>query len=347
MNPIFVLMIIMVPLFAAVDVFVTEVRQAPFSDRIEALGTLQSNESVELAATVTETVSAVHFDDNRRVAKGALLVELDSREEQAELAEVNATLLEATRRMRRFEPLASRGATSQQTLDEARLDVQVARARLQAIEARIAQRAITAPFTGVLGLRNVSVGALVTAASVITTIDDDSVMKLDFAVPSLHLGAFRPGLAIEATSRAFPGETFRGVVSGIDSRIDPVTRAVTIRARIANGARRLKPGLLMHVIVAVASRQSLVIPEQCIIADGDKSFVLVVVEGGGITTVERRRIAPGVRRGGDVEVLQGLRAGERVVAHGLMKARPGSPVTVAGVQQPGETLDDLLRKRPR
>lgn len=331
----------------AVKVFVAEVVMKPYVDTIEALGTLQANEHVSLAATVTETVTAIHFEDNQRVKKGDLLIVLDSREEIAELAEEEATLAEAKRQLQRLEPLAAKGAASQASLDESRLAVETAQARIRAIESRINLRRIRAPFDGVTGLRNVSVGALVENDREITSIDDDSVMKLDFSVSSRYLMALRTGLAVSATSTAFGEKRFEGTISAIDSRVDPVTRAVTVRARIANLDRTLKPGLLMQVEVEANPRESLVIPEQCIIASGNENYVLVVVQRGKMTTVERRKVTIGTRSRGEVEILDGVVAHEQVISHGLMKAKPGKPIVITGVQTAESDLNSLLKDGKR
>ena len=323
-------------------VYVVDVTRQPYSEKIEALGTLQANEQVALSASVTERVTALYFDDNQRVKKGDLLVELDARAEFAELAEEESRLAEASRQLKRLEPLAARGAASKSVLDESRLEVETAEARILAIRARIELRRIRAPFDGVLGLRNISVGSLVKNDSLITTIDDDAVMKLDFTVPSLHLPLLKKGLRIRAGSRAFGEREFIGVISAIDSRIDTISRAVTVRALIGNEMHILKPGLLMEVEMEVKARESIVLPEQCVISDGDQSRVLVIQQEGALTTVKYRKIIIGKRRKGYTEVLSGLREGEQVVSHGLMRAKPGKPVRIIGVQKRGDTLEDLL-----
>ncbi|MFT7823843.1 MAG: efflux RND transporter periplasmic adaptor subunit [Sulfurimonas sp.] len=206
------------------EVYVVDVALQPYSDRIEALGTLQANEQVALSASVTERVTALYFDDNQRVKKGDLLVELDAREEFAELAEEESRLAEASRQLKRLEPLSARGAASQSALDESRLEVETAQARIRAIRARIELRRIRAPFDGVLGLRNISVGSLVKNDSLIATIDDDTVMKLDFTVPSLHLPLLQKGFV------SGPGAGHLGIGSSRGSS-QPLT-AVSIRSAV-------------------------------------------------------------------------------------------------------------------
>ena len=212
-------------------VAVAPARLVEFADRIEAIGTLAANESVDLTVTVTETISAIHFDDGDRVEKDQLLVEMTSREQHAQLAEASATANEARRQYQRIKPLASEGTAAQSLLDQRQREWETARARLAAIESRLADRLIKAPFEGIVGLRDLSVGALVQPGDLLTTLDDDRVMKLEFPVSATYLDVLHAGLEVTATSRAFAGRSFTGSVSAVDSRIDPATRSIRVRAR--------------------------------------------------------------------------------------------------------------------
>lgn len=325
----------------ATAVFVAEVAQGRFEDRVEALGTLRANESVTLSATITEKISAIRFDDGDRVEAGQVLVEMARAEEQALLNEAQATLAEAQRQYRRVESLAAQGTASKSLLDERRREWETARARLAAIEARLGDRIIRAPFAGVLGLRQVSVGTLVTPGTTITTLDDDATLKLDFTVPSVFLSTLRVGLGIHASSAAFPERDFTGQVAAIDSRVDPVTRAVTVRALLPNPERLLKPGMLMQVVLSKQPRDAVVIPEKALMPLGDRQSVLVV---GADNKVERRGIDIGARRAGEVEVLDGLAPGERVVTDGTLKLRPGDTVRVMAVDDGSGTLPEVLER---
>ena len=216
----------------APGVIVAPVRLVEFSDRIEALGTLAANESVELTATVTETISAIHFDDGDRVEKDQVLVEMTNQEEHAQLEEASATVNEAYRQYQRIKPLANEGTAAKSLLDERKREWETARARLAGIESLLADRLIKAPFEGVVGLRDLSVGALVQPGDLITTLDDDRVMKLEFLVSAAYLDALRPGLEVMASSRAFTGRSFSGSIKSVDSRIDPVTRSIRVLSLI-------------------------------------------------------------------------------------------------------------------
>ncbi|HYN77913.1 MAG TPA: efflux RND transporter periplasmic adaptor subunit, partial [Lamprocystis sp. (in: g-proteobacteria)] len=243
---------------APLPVIAAAVRSAAVADPVEALGTLKARESVVISANVTETVSAIYFEDGQRVQQGDLLVEMTNAEEHALIAEGRARVDEAKRQFERVKSLAGQRSAAQSLLDTSRRDVDTARAALVAIESRLADRLIKAPFDGVLGLRNISVGTLVRPADPITTLDDVSAMKLDFSVPSIYLPDLKPGLAVTARAPEYVDLTFSGAVSGVDSRIDPITRSLQVRALIPNPEGRLRPGLLMQVVLNRNPREALV-----------------------------------------------------------------------------------------
>jgi membrane fusion protein (multidrug efflux system) len=308
---------------------------------VEALGTLKARESVVISANVTETVSAIWFDDGQRVQKGDLLVEMTSAEEHALIAEGRARVAEAKRQFDRVQSLAGQRSAAQSLLDTSRRDLDTARAALVAIESRLADRLIKAPFDGVLGLRHISVGALVQPANPIATLDDVSAMKLDFTVPSLYLADLKPGLAVTARAREYGDRSFSGTVSGVDSRIDPVTRSLAVRALIPNPDGRLKPGLLMQVVLSRNPRDALVVPESALLQQGQDHFVMRVTD---TNTAERVQVRIGARRPGEVEVTQGLKAGDPVITHGGDKVRPGERVAVR-MDDGTASLKDLLGAR--
>ncbi len=323
-------------------VIVSAVQEAPFEDRIEALGTLGANESVALTAAVTEKVGALHFDDGDRVGRDQLLVELVNGEQRAQLLEARALAGEAERQYRRVRSLVDQGTAAESLLDERLREWETARARVAAIESRLANRLVKAPFAGVVGLRNISVGALVEPGDLITTLDDVSVMKLDLAVPSIYLASLAPGLGVDAVTDAYGERGFSGEVHAIDSRVDPVTRSVVVRVLLDNAEGLLKPGMLMQVTLRKNPRLTLVIPEGALMPVGRDQFVLVAVPAGDGHRAQRRAVRIGSRRAGEVEVLEGLVAGELVITHGTMRARPGQPVTVRAVDDGSRSLAELL-----
>ena len=328
-------------------VFAAEVKRDAFEDRIEALGTLRANESLALTASVTEKVSALYFDDGDRVTKGDLLVEMTSAEEHAQLKEARALVEEAERQYRRVQSLALQGTAAKSLLDERLRQQDTARARLSAIESRLSDRLIKAPFSGVVGLRNISIGALVEPGDLITTLDDDSVMKLDLSVPNVYLAGLKPGLPVIARSRAFTEREFNGEVRSIDSRVDPVSRSVLVRVLLPNQDRLLKPGMLMQVTLRKDRREALVIPESALMPLGREQFVLVAVPEGDGHKAERRAVKIGSRRPGEVEILDGLTSGELVITDGTLRARPGQPVRLQAIDDGSRALRDLLNDQAK
>ncbi|KPJ90670.1 MAG: RND transporter [Gammaproteobacteria bacterium SG8_11] len=323
----------------SVPVIVSEVKVDQFVDRVEALGTLKANESVAVTANVTETVSAIHFDDGQRVEAGQVLVELTSAEERALLKEARVREAEATRQYERIKSLVAQRSASQSLLDERTRDLDAARAIRVAIESRLTDRLIKAPFAGVLGLRNISRGSLVEPGDVITTLDDDSVMKLDFTVPSVFLPTLKIGIGIEAKANAYGDRSFEGEIHSIDSRVDPITRSIQVRAYIPNPDRTLKPGVLMQVELLKNPREAIVVPESALLQRGRDHFVMMV---NSDNIAEKRQVKIGGRRPGEVEIVAGLAQGDRVITHGNDKVRPGQPVTIQAVDDGSKTLQQML-----
>lgn len=327
-----------------VGVYVSAVTQIDITDQVESLGSLQANEAVSLASTVTELVTVVNFEDGQRVSKGDLLVQLDMSQELAQQAEEQARLNLAKRQVARFKPLAKRGAASESALDDARSELTVAKARLAAIDSQIAQHRIVAPFDGVVGLKNISVGALTQPGMALTTIDDDTVMRLDFSIPAVFLSAIVKGNKIRAHTSAYTGRMYEGVVDSIDSRVDPVTRSIVVRARIPNADQSLRPGLLMKVTLDNNLRSSLIVSEEAIVPLGKKSYVFLVSDTEGKNVVERREVILGARRKGEVEIASGLSAGDLVVTHGAIKLNDGAAITILATENDNETLTELLKQ---
>jgi membrane fusion protein, multidrug efflux system len=327
-------------------VIVTEVKRDHFEDRVEALGTLRANETVTLTSTVTEAVTAVNFEDGQRVRKGDILIEMMSEQEAAELDAQQAMVEEARRQLERAIPLVKSGASSKSILDQRRAEFDGAKAGFEEVKSRISDRIITVPFDGVLGLRNISVGTVLQPGMKITTLDDDTVMKLDFSVPSVFLSALKPGLEIEASSNSFEGKKFKGTISSIDSQIDSNTRSVQVRALIPNDDGTLKPGLLMSLEILKNPRESIVILEEAIVPAGSKNHVFVVKSVDGKNVTQKREVELGARRPGEVEIISGLEPGEILVTHGTLNISDGSEVTVRARQTGKESLPDILKQQP-
>ncbi len=316
--------------------------QEPIRNRIEALGTLRGNESIHLTSNTTKTVTRLNFEDGERVEKGRVLVEMTSAEEIALLEEARTNAEDAERQWRRVRSLVQQGAASQSMLDEREREYRSAQSRYNALEARLEDLRLRAPFSGVVGLRNISVGALVTPGDLITTLVDDDQMKLDFTLPAVHLRAVEPGLEIRARSRALGDQVFEGTVSSIDNQIDPVTRSFTVRAMVPNEDNQLKPGLLMTVELYTRERDAVMVSEAAVMSEGGRHYVFVINNPDSDPVAEQRSVTIGQRSVGWVEILEGLSAGERVVTHGLQKVRADQPVVITAEDEGSDPLPELL-----
>lgn len=316
-------------------------RQA-WSDPLESLGTLAANESVTLSATVTDTVTAINFEGGETVSRGDVLVELSDAEERAALREAQALRIERQNAVDRLAQLQARNLAPRADIEDSRAQLQQVDATLQGLRARLDDYRVTAPFDGVVGVRDISVGALVTPGDELATLDDVSRMKLDFEVPEVQLGALAEGLALSATTAAYPEREFDGQIATIDSRVDPVSRSIGVRALLDNDERLLRPGMLMRVTLDRRPRQTLVIPESAVVAEGRRQSVWVITsrENG---RVERREIGVGARRRGEVEVTEGLAPGDLVVSHGADRLHDASTVELIGVADDATGVSDILR----
>ncbi|MBW2426984.1 MAG: efflux RND transporter periplasmic adaptor subunit [Deltaproteobacteria bacterium] len=302
-----------------------------FADRVEALGTARANESLVITARVMETVEAIRFEDGQQVEAGAILAVLERTEEAAQLSEARANLADARLRFERVAGLAERGTESQSRYDEVRTALEAAEARVAELEARVSDRSIRAPFAGVLGLREVSPGTLVQPGDHITTLDDIDRIKVDFSVPETFLSILEPELEVRTRSAAYPTREFVGRIRAIDSRVDPRTRAIRVRAEIENADHAIRPGMLLTLVLRANPRRSLAISEAALVPRGSSQFVVVVGEDGSTRRVE---VQTGRRVPGIVELRSGLDADARVVIDGASLIPPGGMVRVLEEQPP-------------
>ncbi|WP_323815514.1 efflux RND transporter periplasmic adaptor subunit [Cellvibrio sp. NN19] len=318
---------------SAVEVIVQAASIEQLTTTIEALGTLRANESITLTSNDTKKITRINFEDGQRVEKGRVLVEMTSREESALLEEARFNADEAKKQLDRVRQLAKQGAASQSLLDQRVREYESARARYNATESRLKDLVLVAPFSGVVGLREVSVGALVSPGDKITTLNDDSKMKLDFTVPAIYMRSLSVGLPIVAKSRDLDNKQFHGEVLSIDNQIDAVTRSIKVRAILDNKDHELTQGMLMLVDLKASSRAALLISESALVPFGSNNFVFVLKEDGNSLSVDRRQITIGERLAGSVEVLNGLSENDKVVTHGLQKIRQGQKVKVLAEEQ--------------
>lgn len=320
-----------------VPVTVQRAEEITLSTQLEAVGDLLAFESIAITPVVSKTIVELHFNDGDRVKKGQVLVEMTNASEKALLNEAKINLAEAERQLNRLRGLKKNQSVSKAALDAQYHLVESLRARVEALTANVSDLILTAPFSGQVGLRKVSPGAFVSPGQEITTLVDDSRMKLDFSVPAIHLSKLSIGMPIRAKVRALGNKEITGEIVSINNQIDVQTRSVRVRALIPNPEFELKQGMLTLVGIDAGVRQAMTISEAALVPLGGNNFVFVIHEQEGKTKVERRQIKIGERLPGIVEVLEGLQAGDRVVTHGLQRIRDGQVVVVAKEEAPAKT----------
>jgi membrane fusion protein (multidrug efflux system) len=301
-------------------------------DEIQALGTARANESIDIQPRISSLIEKIEFTEGQFVNQGDRLVQLEDNEIVAGLALAEASLSESRSLYDRSLSLADTQAISASNLEGLLAQVRVNEAQVEAARARLANSVIRAPFDGHVGLRRVSPGSFVSNSTVITTLDDVSKIKLDFSVPETFLTVLSEGMAIIAHSLVYPGQVFNGTVISIDTRLDPVSRAVRVRAIIPNEDGLLKPGMFMSVDLQRDRGDVLIAPEQAIVPEGNAQFVFVVTDG----VAQKRTVRLGRRIPGFVVIADGLSEGEAVITEGTHKVRDGTKVEAPGQAAAGD-----------
>jgi membrane fusion protein, multidrug efflux system len=294
----------------------------PMGVEIEAVGTAQAKESVQVTSKVSNTVTAIRFKEGEEVAEGATLVEMYDAEARAAVAEAEAALTRTRSQFDRSRDLQSRQALSMADLEQVEASLKADEARLAAARSRLADTVVRAPFRGSTGFRRISVGSFVTPGTAITTLDDTSTIKLDFTVPETMLFVLRRGLPISARATGLPERVFTGIVTNMDSRVDPVTRSIAVRAELPNSDGALRQGMFLTVSLKGELAPTLLVPEEAVVPERGKAYVFVVHDN----TVQRREVRTGKRKPGSVEIIEGVQEHEHVVVEGTQNIRDGSTV---------------------
>lgn len=301
----------------------------PFDDTIEVLGVAKGRQSLTVTSNTTELITAVHFHDGEHVGKGQVLVELKAQEESAGIAQAQSALSLAELNFNRWKTLGAQGIASSASVDQYRVAYEQAQASLNAAKSRLGDRVIRAPFSGVVGLSDVTPGTLINPGGAVVSLDDVSVIRADFDVPDRYLAALHPGLQISARTDAFPNERVVGRIATLDTRVDQHTRAIKARAEFPNPSGRLKPGMLIRVSIDQGVRQSLAVPESAVQFEGDQASVFVLVHRKGELFAEQRPVEAGADQNGYIEIKSGLGSNEAVVADGVNRITPNQPVRLA------------------
>lgn len=315
----------------AVAVEVARVVASDFSDEASAVGNLKSNEAVILRPETAGRIAAINFRDGAIVKRGTVLISLDAAVQEAELQQARANLALAQNNHQRNQELLARKFVSQQALDNSAAALKVQEAAVQLAAAKVGRMHVKAPFDGMVGLRNVSVGDYVKEGADLINIEDIATLRVDFKLPETYLGRVGRGQVVEITSDALPGQSFRAVLDAVDPLLDQNGRALSSRARLDNAAGKLRPGMFVRVRILFGERKGvLMAPEQAIVP-GKQPLVFKVVEGKAVAT----KVVLGVRRAAQVEIVAGLADGDVVVTAGQLKLRDGVPVRAIGEATPG------------
>ena len=296
----------------------------PLRNELSATGTLISNESVVIAAEIAGKVTQTSFHDGQKVVEGQILLQLDQAILLAERDRAQASFNLSETNIKRAESLLQEQAISQRERDEAHAQWRLNEASLRLAEAQLEKTVIRAPFSGLLGLRRVSVGEYLQPGKTIVNLDDIDPIKVDFRVPEVFAHQLKIGQKIQMSVDAVPGKLFSGQIVAIDPQVDVNGRSVLLRAKVEQQDGPLRPGMFARVNLILEERpNALVIPEQALIPKGDQQTVFKVVDG----KVVAANVTTGLRTRGQVEIIQGLDAGETVITAGHIKVRPGMPVT--------------------
>jgi len=318
----------------ATPAIVVEAKRQSVSETLSLVATLAANEMVEIKSETDGTVEKILFEEGAAVKAGDLLIQLDESKFAAAVAEAEANFKLSKLTFERNQQLYRDKLISQQEFDQAAAMFDANRASLDLKKRQWEDTRIHAPFNGVVGARNVSPGQVISramgmggTASTLTWLVDLDPVKVEIPVPERFLGQLKVGQTLELTVAAFPGEKFKGEVYFIGPQVDAATRTALVKAKIANASRKLKPGMFANLDLTLKLKeQAIVIPESATIASGDRTIVYVV---GADDTAQIRTVKLGVRLAGNVEVIDGLKEGERIVAEGIQKVRPGGKVKAA------------------
>ncbi|GAB2932386.1 efflux RND transporter periplasmic adaptor subunit [Rheinheimera gaetbuli] len=303
------------------------VETKPMIRSVSSLGTGIANHSISLIAPTSDFITELNVREGKAVKQGDVIARLHDVQERARVTELEGVLDEQKRQLNRLKNLATTQATAQSLLDEQKTKVNTTLAQLEIAKAQLAEMTIAAPFNGYLGLRQVSVGAYVSSGTVITTLDDLNTLRVAFSVAEHYLADIKVGMPLSVTNAAYGDIRFNGMVSAIDTRIDPVTRTVTVHGALPNEDLRLRPGMLLNVLLELDNRMAMQIAERALVPQQQKQFVYKVAPDNTVSQVE---VVIGQRTPGWVEIISGLKQGDEVVVEGTQKLRSGVTINRVG-----------------
>lgn len=315
-----------------VTVEVAKVQVVRLVDDVQAVGSLRSRQGVMLRPEVSGRITQLNFRDGERVRKGQLLVQFDDQLQLAQIKQSQAELSIAQANHKRNQELLAQNFVSQRSLDESAANLEVAQAKLALAQATAARLKILAPFDGIAGIRNVNVGDYLKDGTDIVNLEDIDTVYVDYRLPERYQTQVRAGQRATVELDALPGRTFEARVQAVDPLIDANGRSVGVRASITNQQLLLRPGMFARVSTVFGVREkALVLPEEAIVPQAGRQFVMKLVPGPDNDTLVSQRVPVkvGIRRPGQVEILEGLKQGDTVVTAGQQRLqRDGSPVRV-------------------
>lgn len=318
---------------SGVRVEVSPARLESMPRSVSAVGTLRARDSVVLRSEITGRITEIHIDEGAKVEKDQVVLRLDDSVARAQLQQAEANLALAISQDRRASELTRQGFISKQARDEAASQLQVQRAAVALAKAQLQKTTIVAPFDGLIGLRNVSVGDYVGPGDTLVPIESVDPLQVDFRIPEQYLPLVQPGLKLLLTFDALPGQVREGEVGAISPSIDVGGRSMLLRANVGNADDALRPGMFARVELRFADDRVLTVPETALVPSGEDRFVYRVVNG----TVERLNVRIGQRRSGRIEIVSGLSEGDEVVVAGLQKVSDGASVVVDRPASPAQS----------
>ncbi len=326
---------------AGIAVEATRVATMKLPESLTTVGSLRSDESVVIRPEIAGRVVGILFKEGMRVDRGQSLIRLDDSVQRADHERARANLTLSRSKYERAVDMHAKGFISSQARDEFENALKVAEADAQLAAARLAKMEIKAPFSGLIGLRSVSIGDYVKEGQDIVNLEEVDPLKVDFRVPELALSQVRAGQTLQVTLDALPDRTFAGQVFAINPLVDSNGRAIVIRAKVANPQGQLRPGMFARVrLFTSADRDTLVVPEEALFPIGEDKFVYKVVDG----RAQRQRIEIGLRRDGKVQVVNGLAETDSVVTAGVLKLRDGMAVSVVAPVPAQPSAAETARK---
>ncbi len=308
----------------AVLVEVDTVKLGTVRDRIAAVGTTQAIRAVNVVPLVAGQVEEVNFIPGEKVKAKTALVRLNDAAASAQEQETRAEMERAKFDNDRAQQLLDSRAGSKANADEKQAAYLIAKARHEAAVDALDERTIDAPFDGTVGFKNVDVGDYVSAGTVLTTLDDLSIIEIEFSVPEIYYGSVKEGMEVTARTLAFGNTRFRGKISQIDTRIDTVSRSFRIKAEIPNEKSEIPTGMFMNVRVTLEEREAIKIPQEALVFQGEETLVYLDTDNVAL----QRTVTLGSRQRNTVEVTEGLSVGDKVVVKGIQDLRDGAPIRV-------------------